>query len=92
SPEESAKARTERLATVLELTPEQKAKVQALHEQQAREAAARMAEMEKKRAEHDAQMKGILTAEQYAKWQAMNEQRKERMHERRKSDASKRQR
>lgn len=88
SPGERAKARTERLATVLELTPDQSAKVEALHLKQAQQAEARRAqrkaegeamraEMEKRRAQHEAEMKAILTVEQYTKWQAMREQRKE---------------
>lgn len=89
SPEEVAKERTARLTTVLELTPEQTAKVQALHMSQAKEAEARKAqmkaereakraEMEKKRAAHEAEMKSILTAEQFAKWEAMREKREDR--------------
>jgi protein CpxP len=97
SPEELAKARTERLTTVLELTPEQAAKVQALHLKHAQEAEAqrarmkaereaKRAEMAKKREQQEAELKAILTAEQYTKWQAMREQRKEGM-EKRKSDS-----
>jgi Spy/CpxP family protein refolding chaperone len=94
SPEEMAKARTERLTTVLELTPEQAAKVNALHLAHAQEAEARRtqqeakreamrAEMNAKRERHQAEMKSILTAEQFAKWEALNAQRKERdMHRR----------
>lgn len=82
SPEDMAKARTERLTTVLELTPEQQAKVHAMHVQQAKEAEARRTErqakreqakagMLAKRQQHEQEMKSILSEEQYAKWQAM---------------------
>lgn len=96
SPEEMAKARTERLTTVLELSPEQAAKVEAMHLQQAKEAQAQRAEheakreakraaMEQKRAQHEAEMKAILTPEQFVKWQALRDQRKEGMEKRKES-------
>jgi len=82
SPEQRAKKRTERLTTVLELTPEQAAKVEALslkHAQemesrrQAKEARreAMQTEMKAKREAHEAEMKAILTPEQFTKWQAL---------------------
>jgi periplasmic protein CpxP/Spy len=94
SPEEMANVRTERLTTVLELTPEQAAKVNALHLAHAQEAEARRAqheakreamraEMKAKRERHQANMKSILTAEQYAKWEALNAQREEHGNQRR---------
>jgi len=100
SPEEMAKVRTERLTTVLELTPDQAAKVNALHLAHAQEAEARRAqneakreamrsEMEAKRERHQAEMKSILTAEQYAKWEALNAQREERGTQRRLRDTTK---
>ena len=83
-----AKVRTERLTTLLELTPEQAAKLNALHLAHAQEAEARRAqheakreamraEMKAKRERHQAEMKSILTAEQLAKWEALNAQREE---------------
>lgn len=82
TPEQRAKQRTERLTTVLELTPEQAAKVEALNLKQAQEMESRRkahearheamrSEMKAKREAHDAEMKAILTPEQYAKWQAL---------------------
>lgn len=99
SPEEMAKARTERLTTVLELTPEQQAKVNAMHMQHAKEAEARRKErqakreeakanMQVKRQQHEQEMKTILSEEQYAKWQAMRAEGKGRKSTHRMKSAS----
>ena len=95
-----AKVRTERLTTLLELTPEQAAKLNALHLAHAQEAEARRAEheakrdamraeMKAKRERHQAEMKSILTAEQYAKWEALNAQREEHGKQGRRRDTTK---
>ncbi len=94
TPQQRAKARTERLTTVLELTPEQAAKVEALNLKQAQEMEARRKEhearrdamrsdMKSKREQHDAEMKAILNAEQYTKWKALTDQQHDRARERR---------
>ena len=64
--EERAAKRMEMMAKSLELTPEQVAKLQAIQEQFAKE---NRQEMKAKREAYDAQVKSILTPEQYEKYQ-----------------------
>jgi len=86
SAEEMAKKQTERMEQKLSLTSEQKAKVEAINlkyakQQQAEfqkkeaERKAKIAEMEKIRNEKNTELKAVLTADQYNKYQ---EQRKEK--------------
>lgn len=95
TPEERARIRTERMATELELTPEQKAKVEAINlkyagqadegraEQKTEREAARK-EGKAMREAHDAEIKAVLTPEQQTKWAAKKEEVKARQAERRK--------
>ncbi len=94
TPEERAKMRTERLTKELELTPEQATKVQAINVKYADKVDEARKEREADRAEvrkeaktmhdaHDAEMKAVLTADQYAKWTARKEEMKARHMERR---------
>lgn len=82
TPEERAKAHTERMTKQLELTAEQAAQVEAVNlrfakELEAKRAAreaerdARKAEAQAMRDEHDAEMKAILNSNQYVRWQTM---------------------
>ncbi|MBX2972658.1 MAG: hypothetical protein KF797_06115 [Flavobacteriales bacterium] len=95
TPEERAKMRTERLTKELELTPEQAAKVEAINMKYAGKVDEVRKEREAERAEvrkeaktmhdaHDAEMKAVLTADQYAKWTARKEEMRNKQHERRK--------
>ncbi len=76
--EEQMNQRLDRLKLLLELTPDQEAKVKALAAKHAKEAEADRAKMREehlKRMEaHKAEMKAILTAEQYAKFEALQEE------------------
>ncbi|HRF79144.1 MAG TPA: hypothetical protein PL070_03575 [Flavobacteriales bacterium] len=93
SPEERAKMRTEHMAKELELTPEQKAKVEAINLKYAGKATELRKEREAERTEarkegkamhdaHDAEMKTVLTPDQYTRWQAKKEAKKEAMKQR----------
>lgn len=95
SPEERAKMRTEHMAKELELTPEQKAKVEAINLKYADKATELRKEREAERTEarkegkamhdaHDAEMKAVLTPDQYTRWQAKKEAMKKRHMEHRK--------
>lgn len=86
---ERAQQRTERMTKELALTPEQKAKVEAINLRYAEKGAevrqAREAERAQARKEgkamhdaHDAEMKTVLTAEQYTKWVAHKEEMKQK--------------
>ncbi|QCR24358.1 DUF4890 domain-containing protein [Pontibacter sp. SGAir0037] len=83
TPEERAQLRTERMSERLELNASQKQKVQALHLKQAKEMQAMRADakskedagknreaMKARHVQYDAELKGILTPQQYAKYQA----------------------
>lgn len=76
--EEQMNQRLDRLKLLLDLTPDQEAKVKALAAKHAKEAEADRAKMREehlKRMEaHKAEMKAILTAEQYAKFEALQEE------------------
>ena len=87
SPEEMAQLKTERMAQKLDLTAAQKNQLQALNLRQAEEMKAMRESMkgsedrtkirEARKASHDkwqAELKSILTAEQYAKYEADHEQ------------------
>lgn len=69
-----------KMKTELNLTPDQEQKIKALHEQNKQEMKQNhevmKAKMDAKREQNDAQMKQILTPEQYTKWQALKEKRK----------------
>ncbi|MCB9178843.1 MAG: hypothetical protein H6590_05420 [Flavobacteriales bacterium] len=95
SPEERAKARTEQLTKELGLSPEQAAKVEAINLKYADKGAEMRKEREAERAEarkegkemrdaHDAEMKAVLTHDQYVKWTAKKEEMKEKRMEHRK--------
>ncbi len=86
NPEERAKKTTEKMATELGLTEEQKAQILTLNLDQAKK---RQAEMEREAAERKAKMEGmkahrekvnaVLTEEQRSKWEELKtEQRKQR--------------
>lgn len=78
--EEQMDERLDRLKLLLELTPEQEAQVKALAAKHAKEAEAERAKMreehQKKMEAHKAEMKSILTAEQFAKFEALQEEHK----------------
>jgi len=65
---EVAKMRTQRMTEALDLTPEQQKQVEQLNLEQARKMEARQADRQNVKA----QMKEILTPEQYAEWERMN--------------------
>lgn len=92
-PAERIEKQTERLATVLELSPEQTEKVQAINESFAGEVASAREDLRKEREsmretvkaaaeKRTAEMKALLTADQLTKFEALQEKRKERMEER----------
>ncbi len=101
SPEERAKMQTERMTKELGLSPEQAARVEALNAKYAEEAEAYRAQMEAEREKrkqegkarleaHDADLKAVLTPEQYTQWMALREKQMERRkaeHQERKGDA-----
>jgi len=80
---EAAKARLTKLSEELQLTADQKTKVEAAFKEQAetlrgvREAKPeeRREKMQTARKAFDGKMKGILTADQYTKWEKIREQR-----------------
>lgn len=84
NPEERAKKVTEKMATDLQLTEEQKAQVLALNLDQAKK---RQAEMEEEMAErkarveemkvHQEKLKGVLTEEQRTKWEEIKTEHRE---------------
>lgn len=84
NPEERAKKMTERMASELELSEEQKAKVLAINLENAQK---RQAQMEKEMAERQARMeemkvqeekiKEVLTEEQRKKWEEIKLERRE---------------
>ena len=76
-PEERAKKMTERIATELELTEEQKNQVLAINMDYAKK---REAEMEARKIEQKAQeakIQAVLTDTQKAKWEELKDERKE---------------
>ncbi|HPF91983.1 MAG TPA: hypothetical protein PLL57_15085 [Flavobacteriales bacterium] len=95
SPEERARVRTEHMTKELGLSPEQVAKVEAINLKYADKGAELRKEREAERAEarkegqemrdaHEAEMKAVLTPDQYAKWMAKKEEMKEKRMEHRK--------
>ncbi|MGV3638224.1 MAG: hypothetical protein ACO1NQ_11345 [Flavobacteriales bacterium] len=101
TPEERAKARTERMTKELSLSPEQQAKVEAINLKYADQVEAVRAEHEAERTAkrdaakamhdaHDAEMKAVLTPDQYTKWVAQKEEARAKHHERRKQMREKR--
>lgn len=97
TPQERAKAQTERMTRELALSPDQAAKVEAIHlkyaeqaEVMRKEREAQRAAMEKEgkgkdmRAAREADMKAVLTSEQYEKWLAQREAMKEQHMQQRK--------
>lgn len=88
TPEQRADAQTQQLTTQLRLSADQQTKVRAIFLAQAKEAAGGRSErgqkMQEKRTRNDAQLKTVLTAEQYTKYQ---QQRQERPKGKRKSQA-----
>jgi len=95
TPQERAKLRTEHMTKELELSPEQQAKVEAINLKYADRVEAVRAEREAERtakrdaaeamhAAHDAEMKAVLTADQYTKWVAKKQEAKAKHLEKRK--------
>lgn len=95
TPQERAKLRTEHMAKELALSPEQQAKVEAINLKYADQVEAVRAEREAERtakrdaaeamhAAHDAEMKAVLTADQYTKWVAKKQEAKAKHLEKRK--------
>lgn len=97
TPQERAHARAERMARELGLSPEQQAKVEAIDLKYAEQARALRAEDEAQREAmrkegkgkairegREAELKAVLTPEQYTKWQAKREEMKARHMEKRK--------
>lgn len=86
NPEERAKKATEKMATELQLSEEQKSQILALNLEQAKKRQAEMErEMEERKARseemkvHQEKIKGILTEEQRTKWEEIKlEQREHR--------------
>ena len=74
TPEERAARRVEMMKESLNLTPDQVTKIQALQTQRAKDQQNAHKDMQAKREAYDAQLKSILTPEQYQKLQ---EQRKD---------------
>ncbi len=95
TPQERAKLRTEHMTKELALSPEQQAKVEAINLKYADQVEAVRAEREAERtakrdaaeamhAAHDAEMKAVLTADQYTKWVAKKQEAKAKHLEKRK--------
>lgn len=95
TPQERAKLRTEHMTKELALSPEQQAKVEAINLKYADRVEAVRAEREAERtakrdaaeamhAAHDAEMKAVLTADQYTKWVAKKQEAKAKHLEKRK--------
>jgi len=95
TPQERAKLRTEHMTKELELSPEQQAKVEAINLKYADRVEAVRAEREAERTAkrdaaeamhgaHDAEMKAVLTADQYTKWVAKKQEAKAKHLEKRK--------
>lgn len=82
-PKEMAAKRAERMATELGLNTDQRTKLEAifLHEAE---------QMKAIREKHEAEMRSVLTPEQYAAWKKKREERKAKMVERRKEHGPKR--
>lgn len=83
NPKEVAAKRAEHMATELGLNADQRTKLEAifLHEAE---------QMKAIREKHEAEMRSVLTPEQYAAWEKKREERKAKMVERRKEHAPKR--
>lgn len=92
--DERVKARTERMTQELGLSAEQVERVEVLNREQAtgvekdRAAAdqdrdARRAAMKDRRDHYEAGLRAVLTAEQYAKWQAKKEEGKKKLQDKR---------
>lgn len=95
TPQERAKARTEHMTKELALSPEQQAKVEAINLKYADQVEAVRSEREAERTAkreaakamhdaHDAEMKAVLTADQYTKWVAKKQEAKAKHMEKRK--------
>jgi periplasmic protein CpxP/Spy len=95
TPQECAKARTEHMTKELALSPEQQAKVEAINLKYADQVEAMRSEREAERTAkreaakamhdaHDAEMKAVLTADQYTKWVAKKQEAKAKHMEKRK--------
>jgi periplasmic protein CpxP/Spy len=95
TPQERAKARTEHMTKELALSPEQQAKVETINLKYADQVEAMRSEREAERTAkreaakamhdaHDAEMKAVLTADQYTKWVAKKQEAKAKHMEKRK--------
>lgn len=95
TPQERAKARTEHMTKELALSPEQQAKVEAINLKYADQVEAVRSEREAERTAkreaakamhdaHDAEMKAVLTADQYTMWVAKKQEAKAKHMEKRK--------
>ena len=92
--EKRVKARTERMTRELGLSAEQVERVEVMNRPQATEAekdriandqerAVRRAAMKERRDRYDAELKAVLTPDQYTRWQARKEEGKKKLHDRR---------
>lgn len=77
-PADRAEQQTEHLTTVLDLTPEQTAKVQAINLAYAERAEAGRKTTDAAKEAHQSAIKAVLTAEQASKFDALEAQRRER--------------
>ncbi len=84
-PAERAEKQAERMATVLDLTPEQAEKVREINQSFAERAKAGRADLRKQREAmqeaRKAALKSVLTEEQFTKLETLQAQRMERRHE-----------
>lgn len=69
TPTEMAEKRMDCMAKELNLTPEQRTRIEQMHRERVRH-------MAEQKAAHEAQMKQILTPEQYARWEQMQQEMK----------------
>jgi protein CpxP len=81
-PKEIAAKRAERMATELGLNSDQRTKLEAifLHEAE---------QMKALREKHEAEMRSVLTPEQYADWEQKREEKRAKMREQRKAQGTK---
>jgi len=97
TPQERAAAQTERMVKELELSPDQATKLGALNlkyaeqaevmrQQEVADRGAKKAKGKEMRDARDADMKGLLSSEQYAKWQTQRDAAKEKHKEKRKAE------
>ena len=74
TPTEKMEQRTERLAKALDLSPEQRAELEQFHRERAQRMVEQKAAFAAQMAKDKERMKQILTPEQFAKWEQMQQQ------------------